>query len=76
MADADPFVCQDALPHHWLIDPPGGPTSKGVCSRCHVERDFSNSDRIVPAWNKSAEAAHAARRKSTTSHPTARQRVA
>lgn len=29
MADADPFVCQDDLPHHRLIDPPGGPTSKG-----------------------------------------------
>lgn len=66
MADADLFVCQDDLPHHWIIDRPSGPTSKGVCSRCHVERDFSNSDRaVVPAW-----------RKSTTSHPTARQRVA
>lgn len=64
MADADPFVCQDDLPHHWLIAPPGGPTSKGICSRCHVERDFSNSDRVVPAWRRSAESrAHSTRKR-------------
>ena len=28
--------------HHWLIDSPGGPTSKGVCSLCGIERQFRN----------------------------------
>ena len=26
--------------HHWLIDSPGGPTSKGVCRLCGTERQF------------------------------------
>ena len=28
--------------HHWLIDSPGGPISKGVCRRCGVEQEFKN----------------------------------
>ena len=28
--------------HHWLIDSPGGPTSKGVCRLCGIERQFRN----------------------------------
>jgi hypothetical protein len=29
--------------HHWLIEPPAGPTSKGRCKRCGEERYFINS---------------------------------
>ncbi len=29
--------------HHWLIEPAGGPTSKGRCRVCGEERFFRNS---------------------------------
>ncbi|MBI2305377.1 MAG: hypothetical protein HYU86_11610 [Chloroflexi bacterium] len=35
-----------ALPrcrHHWVIDRPAGPTSRGVCKVCGEEKYFSNS---------------------------------
>ncbi|MFC1935594.1 hypothetical protein ACFLX9_02385 [Chloroflexota bacterium] len=28
--------------HHWLIDGPAGPASKGVCRLCGAQRQFSN----------------------------------
>ena len=28
--------------HYWVIDPPVGPTSRGVCHLCGAERQFSN----------------------------------
>jgi hypothetical protein len=28
--------------HHWIIESPHGPTSKGVCKYCGVEREFQN----------------------------------
>ena len=31
--------------HHWIIDPPEGPTSAGVCARCGESRQFRNSPR-------------------------------
>ena len=31
-------VCQ----HHWIIDKPAGPTSRGLCRNCGEERDFLN----------------------------------
>ena len=47
-----------ALPtctHHWIIDPPNGPISKGVCKLCGEEREFSNQYRpnnsIVSGWS-------------------------
>jgi len=30
-------------PHHWLIEPAGGPTSRGVCTLCGKRKRFSNS---------------------------------
>lgn len=27
--------------HHWLIDPPNGPTCPAVCKRCGAERVFA-----------------------------------
>ncbi len=34
---------QPQCTHHWLIDPPSGPTSRGRCKRCGEERFFINS---------------------------------
>jgi hypothetical protein len=28
--------------HHWIIETPNGPVSKGVCKLCGEERDFEN----------------------------------
>jgi len=28
--------------HHWIIESPQGPTSKGVCKLCGTEREFAN----------------------------------
>ena len=28
--------------HHWIIESPHGPTSKGVCKYCGAEKDFIN----------------------------------
>lgn len=28
--------------HHWLIEPPNGPTSKGVCKLCGEVKVFDN----------------------------------
>jgi hypothetical protein len=29
-------------PHHWVIQPALGPTSKGICKRCGAEKTFQN----------------------------------
>ena len=34
----EPPACQ----HHWMIDKPAGPVSRGVCRACGEERDFRN----------------------------------
>lgn len=28
--------------HHWIIDEPEGPVSKGYCKKCGEEREFQN----------------------------------
>ena len=28
--------------HHWVIDPPDGPTSMGRCKRCGEKKEFYN----------------------------------
>jgi len=33
---------QSACQHHWVIDPPEGPVSKGTCRSCGEEREFLN----------------------------------
>lgn len=46
--------------HHWIIEPPQGSTSKGICKVCGENREFRNSsDDIVwesesPAVNRSS----------------------
>jgi len=32
-----------ACRHHWIIEPAGGPVSRGVCRICNEVRDFNNS---------------------------------
>ncbi|MBI1984849.1 MAG: hypothetical protein HYS60_01920 [Candidatus Wildermuthbacteria bacterium] len=29
--------------HHWLIDTPQGPVSKGICKQCGKEAEFKNA---------------------------------
>ena len=35
--------------HHWLIESPHGPVSKGICRLCGDEKGFRNSLEIPPA---------------------------
>ena len=41
--------CPDAPAHHWIIEQPAGPTSKGVCKFCGARRDFANSSTYIKA---------------------------
>ena len=36
--------------HHWIIETPDGPVSKGRCRLCRAEREFSNSFE-TGGWN-------------------------
>lgn len=29
--------------HYWLIEPPNGANSNGICKKCSTTRDFTNS---------------------------------
>ncbi len=42
--------------HYWVIDAAGGPTSKGVCSLCGVQRNFKNYLEDAP-WDDERPAA-------------------
>lgn len=35
-------VANSACKHHWLIEPPSGPTSKGMCKLCGEVKVFDN----------------------------------
>ncbi len=40
---ATPNVAQETqCKHHWVIDAPSGPLSRGVCRICGVEKMFKN----------------------------------
>lgn len=41
---------QETCVHHWLIDYPSGPESKGVCKKCGAEKDFVNN--LPLTWEK------------------------
>ena len=41
-AEAETQQVKETCTHHWLIDPPDGPVSKGVCKKCGAEKDFKN----------------------------------
>ena len=36
--------------HHWSIETPKGPVSKGRCRLCGEEREFSNSVETWGGW--------------------------
>ena len=44
--------------HHWLIESPNGPTSKGTCRLCGAVREFKNSVQIT-SWE--SDGSHATR---------------
>lgn len=35
-------VAQSNCRHYWVIEPPKGPTSRGVCQLCGAEKEFQN----------------------------------
>ena len=35
-------VAEATCSHHWLIEPPKGPTSMGVCKLCGATKEFQN----------------------------------
>ena len=37
-----------ACVHHWVIESPAGPTSRGCCSLCGAENDFPNYAQYSP----------------------------
>ncbi len=47
-ADQDELLALEETPerlgckHHWVLDSPAGPVSKGECRSCGQERDFPN----------------------------------
>lgn len=28
--------------HHWIIEPPDGPVSQGICQKCGTRQEFQN----------------------------------
>ena len=38
----DSSIPEAKCPHYWLIEPPQGPTSMGVCKLCGATREFDN----------------------------------
>ena len=40
----------DQCTHHWVIDSPNGPVSRGVCKICGAEHGFRNYAENAPYW--------------------------
>ena len=36
------IIAEDECRHHWVIESPSGPTSRGVCKLCGTEKEFQN----------------------------------
>ena len=45
----------EACRHHWVIEAPTGPVSRGMCQRCEEVRDFKNYIEAAP-WGEDAPA--------------------
>lgn len=43
VVSADSPICN----HHWIIEPPSGPTSPGQCKNCGEQRLFLNSNEFT-----------------------------
>lgn len=48
-----------ACRHHWIIEAPVGPVSRGVCQECSEVREFKNYIESVP-WGEDTQAARPA----------------
>ena len=47
---------RSACLHHWVIDPPAGPLSKGTCRSCGEERCFPNYiEAPYNTWDRNAD---------------------
>ena len=58
MSDAVEHVAGETCVHHWLIGPPVGETSSGVCKLCGETRQFlTTPERFALRSNQSARAA-------------------
>lgn len=44
--------------HHWIIEPPKGPVSRGVCKICRERREFQNAplEGYLDSWERQAKA--------------------
>lgn len=62
-------LCPDGTPHHWVIESPDGPVSRGVCRGCGETQEFLNSwsetkwDWVANAQAPSADYARELRRR-------------
>ena len=54
--------------HHWIIEVPVGPVSRGVCQQCSEVREFKNYIESAP-WGEDASGTQAAPRDSGDSSP-------
>jgi len=43
-------ACDEGHAHHWVLDPPNGPTVTGVCKHCHRSRDYRVDLYEADAW--------------------------
>ena len=41
-------TAEAGCPHYWLIEPPKGPTSMGICKRCGAIKEFDNQFSAQP----------------------------
>jgi len=40
--------------HHWVIESPTGPISRGICRRCDAVKEFKNYIETVP-WGEDSQ---------------------
>ena len=52
--------------HHWVIEPPTGPVSRGVCQACEEVREFKNYIDAAP-WGEDTNAPQTSSKYATVS---------
>jgi hypothetical protein len=50
LATNDTTVTAAVCTHHWVIETPTGPVSRGTCKLCGGEREFKNYLENTPYW--------------------------
>ena len=58
---------REGCPHHWLIETPVGPVSKGLCRLCGQRKEFKNYVEASPWGEEAAPARATEENRSTTS---------